>query len=262
MRKTLIDDRRITCLAAIAALFTVIMIGSALAMPPAPELLERHAAARSAGLPGVIPTTGSMHALGIDTPDDFFLRPTMDKNGRVQTAAATGPYRILAICVDFSDHVAQTNVSFFDTLLFGSTSGTVRSYYDEVSYSQLDLVTVNMPSALGWKRAPQTYAYYVDGQYGMYGVYPHNARKLVEDAADAVDAVVDFNDYDNDNDGYVDVLIVIHSGTGAELSGSTDDIWSHKWSITPRTMDDGAMVYTYTMQPEFWSSPGDMTPGV
>lgn len=239
----------------------VLMIAQASAMPPSPELLERDAAAKKAGLPSMIPSTSAMHAKGIDTPDDFFLRAQTDKNGRVTSAAATGPFRVLAICVDFSDHVAQTNASYFDSLLFGTATGTVHSYYSEISYTQLDMITVNLPSALGWQRAPQTYAYYVNSNYGM-GAYPQNAQKLVEFAADAVDGVVDFNDYDNDNDGYVDVLVVTHSGTGAELSGSVNDIWSHKWAITPRTMNDGAKVYTYTVQPEFWVVSGDMTPGV
>lgn len=262
MRQTATTFRKAARLTALVAVLTLMIVGVTAAMPPAPELVARNAAARKAGLSNMIPSTSGMHELGIDTPDDFMLRKITDKYGRVQSAAATGPFRILAICVDFSDHVAQTNANFFDTLLFGSVSGTVHSFYDEISYSQLDLVTVNLPSTLGWKRAPQTYAYYVDGSYGMYGTYPHNAKKLVEEAADAVDAVVDFNDYDNDNDGYVDVLVVIHSGTGAELSGSVNDIWSHKWSITPRAMNDGAIVYTYTIQPEFWYSSGDMTPGV
>jgi immune inhibitor A len=76
-----------------------------------------------------------------------------------------------------------------------------------------------------------------------------------------VDPVVDFSQYDNNQDGYVDVLIVIHSGTGAEFSGSNDDIWSHKWSIVPR-YKDGVYISDYTVQPEFWASPGDMTIGV
>ncbi|UCC45133.1 MAG: M6 family metalloprotease domain-containing protein, partial [Candidatus Zixiibacteriota bacterium] len=127
---------------------------------------------------------------------------------------------------------------------------------------QLDIVTVNLPSTIGWTRAPQTYAYYVDGQRGI-GTYPTNSQGLIEDLVDLVDGSVDFSQYDNDFDGDVDILLVIHSGTGAELSGLDTDIHSHKWSLPwPGVNKDGVNVYSYTIQPEFWLSPGDMTIGV
>jgi len=246
----------------IAAILGLLTAAAAQAAPPHPDLLEKARAAKKATGVSIIPSTRAMHDLGIDTPDDFFLRRTVDKSGRQQTSAATGPWKALALLVDFSDHVRQANATFFNTLIFGNVPGTVWDYFDEVSYAQLDLITVNLPSTVGWARAPQTYAYYVDGQYGMYGDYPHNAQKLVEDLADAVDGAIDFSEYDNDNDGYVDVLIVVHAGTGAELSGNANDIWSHKWGITPRLMNDGVFISNYTIQPEFWVVSGDMTPGV
>jgi immune inhibitor A len=137
----------------------------------------------------------------------------------------------------------------------------VHDYFDEISYAQIDLVTVNLPSALGWKRAPQTYAYYVNNQYG-YGPYPQNSQRLVENLVDAVDAQVNFSNYDNNGDGYVDVMLVIHAGTGAELTRNAADMWSHKWGITPKMTGDGVYVSSYTVQPEFWTTPGDMTIGV
>ena len=119
---------------------------------------------------------------------------------------------------------------------------------------------MNLPSSIGWQTAPQTYASYVDGKNGT-GAYPNNSQKLLEDLVDAVDPVVDFSLYDNDANGFVDVILVIHSGTGAEFFGNNDDIWSHKWSITPRAKD-GVWISSYTIQPEFWIAPGDMTIGV
>ena len=73
---------------------------------------------------------------------------------------------------------------------------------------------------------------------------------------------MDYSEYDNDGDGYVDALFIIHSGTGAEYSGSTQDIWSHKWVTYSVLNLDGVHLWEYTMEPEFWSSAGDMTLGV
>ncbi len=174
---------------------------------------------------------------------------------------ATVTYKALAILVRFSDHPSHVSPAFFDSLLFSPTGRTFRNYYHEVSYGALDIVTVNLPSALGWILAPRTYSYYVNGGHG-FGAYPQNAQKLAEDAITAADPVVNFADYDNDGDGYVDALFILHSGPGAEYTGSPNDIWSHQWATSTPQAVDGVYASTYSMEPEYWQGPGDMTCGV
>ena len=174
--------------------------------------------------------------------------------------ASTGTFRVLALLVEFSDKPNQVAEIYFDSLLFNVSGNSVRNYYSEISYAQLDLITLNLPSRVSWTTAPQTYAYYVNGKNG-FGAYPQNAQKLVEDLVDLVDGSVDFSQYDNDGNGEVDVLVVIHTGSGAEATLSANDIWSHKWGISPR-LKDGVTISDYTMQPEYWYNPGDMTIGV
>ena len=191
--------------------------------------------------------------------------PAMPKNaeGRGQAPQkVSGTQRALVLLVDFSDKISITSSSYFDTLVFSSTPGdkSVRNYYKEISYNTVDIVTVDLPSSLGWTRMPQAYSYYANGENG-FGAYPRNAQKLVEDAVDAANPTVDFSQYDNDGDGRVDILFVVHAGTGAELTGNVNDIWSHAWSITARSVD-GVTVSRYSMEPEFWFAAGDMTRGV
>ncbi len=176
-------------------------------------------------------------------------------------AKAAGPYNMLVVMVDFSDKNSQVAPVFFDSLIFAKTQSSVWRYYDENSYGSFDLVTLNFPSTTGWQRAPQTSTYYANNQYGIYGAYPQNAQKLVEDAVDLINPLVNFADYDNDNNGYVDGITFVHSGPGAEMSGNPNDIWSHKWGIVPR-LRDGVYIFNYSMEPEYWSSAGDMTIGV
>ncbi|MGH8005136.1 MAG: immune inhibitor A domain-containing protein, partial [Limisphaerales bacterium] len=173
---------------------------------------------------------------------------------------AAGPYNMLVVMVDFSDQPSQTAPVFFDSLIFAKTQSSVWRYYDENSYGNFDLVTVNFPTSTGWQRAPQTSTWYANGYYGLRP-YPQNAQKLVEEAVDLIDPLVNFADYDNDNDGLVDGITFVHSGPGAEVTGDTNDIWSHKWGIIPR-LRDGVRIFEYSMEPEHWSSPGDMTIGV
>ncbi|MFH1701498.1 MAG: M6 family metalloprotease domain-containing protein [Candidatus Zixiibacteriota bacterium] len=173
----------------------------------------------------------------------------------------SGSFKALCLLVDFSDNNAQIQPSFLDTLIFDNQFGTVRNYYGEISYDQIDIVTVNLPSTTGWNRAPQNYSYYVNGNYGINSAYPNNSQKLCEDLVDLADAEIDFSQYDNDGDGYVDVIMIVHSGPGAEFSGNTADIWSHKWAINPRNRD-GVYISDYAVMPEYWNLPNDLTIGV
>jgi M6 family metalloprotease-like protein len=181
---------------------------------------------------------------------------------RIPGAAPASPFRTLAILVQFSDKLAQVSAASFDTLLFGPGSQTVRGYYREVSYNQLDIVTVNLPSSLGWRTAPQTYGYYVNDQ-SCTGSYPNNCQKLTEDLVAMVDPVVDFSQYDNNHDGWVDTIFIVHAGTGAEANGGDPSlIWSHSWWTYNEPLVDGVRVGSYTTEPEYWFNPGDMTHGV
>ena len=202
-----------------------------------------------------------LHQNGICSPESFFGKgKRQDGKATGESPGFIGTFKILAILVEFSDHANSVSAQFFDTLVFDTAGTTIRNYYDEISFSQLDMVTVNLPSSLGWRMAPQTYSYYVNGQGGL-GSYPQNSQKMVEDLVDLVNPSVDFSEYDNDNDGFVDVLLVIHSGSGSEFTYDNDDIHSHKWGIVPR-LRDGVYISSYTVQPEFWQTPGDMTIGV
>jgi immune inhibitor A len=244
---------------ALIAALTLFGAVSATAVSPHPDSQLSMAAAQAAA-PYFMQHLNELHARGVCTPDSFFQNHVAAKTVAGRSPNITGTFRILAILVQFSDHPSSVASTFFDSLVFDSLGSTVHQYYKEISYGQLDLVTVNLPSATGWRTAPQTYDYYVNNQQGL-GNYPHNSQKLVEDLVDQIDPIVNFANYDNDNDGDVDVLLVIHSGTGAELSRSNSDIWSHKWEINPR-LKDGKYISSYTIQPEYWYTPGDMTIGV
>ncbi len=170
-------------------------------------------------------------------------------------------FNSLAILIQFSDKPAKVKGEFFDSLLFSNGRNTLRHYYQEISYDRMDIVTINLPSSMGWSDLPQTYDYYVNGQNG-FGAYPRNAQKMVEDAIEEVDSLVNFAQYDNDGDGYVDALFIVHAGSGAEYTGSSNDIWSHQWTTYSLVAKDGVNIYSYTTEPEYWISPGDMTCGV
>lgn len=216
-------------------------------MPPHPDVLAR-VRRGELSLPAYFTDPDLRQQMGIDQPQPLDLQ--------------AGPtWHTIALLVRFTDNPSQVGAVYFDTLLFGGGMGTLTDYYAAVSYGALDIVTVNLPSGIGWLTAPQTYAYYVDGAYGT-GAYPRNAQRLAEDAVWMADPVVDFSNYDNDGDGWVDTVFIIHAGQGAEATGDVDDIWSHSWSTLIDPYVDGVRVNSYTTEPEYWYNPGDMTVGV
>lgn len=208
------------------------------------------------------------------------LFPQMARTGAFEPgpriiSSQVGTFKALALLVEFSDqpHNAGIAVTSFDSLLFSAEPGvnSVRNYYRETSYNQLDVIGVTLPSAIGWRTAPQPKGYYVNNQNCLgdsfdlvfpYYSYPNNCQRLVEDLVQAVDAVVNFAQYDNNGDGWVDTLIVIHAGRGAEVTGSAADIWSHQWGVVYPPLVDGVRVGGYTMQPEYLYIPNDLTIGV
>lgn len=245
----------------LALIVVVLMVGNQNlnAMPPHPDLETKIKMGKVALLDYILHPQ-YLKEKGINQPSVHPISEVYPTG-----TGPVGSFKALVLLVDFSDNSSTVNSSFFDTLVFENQQGCVRHYYREVSYDALDIITVDLPATTGWHTAPQPYTYYVNNSYGL-GSYPQNAQKLVEDLVDLVDPIVDFSQYDNDSDGEVDALVVVHAGTGAEFPPySSDDIWSHRWAVTwswSVSLRDGVRVWDYTMQPEYWQTPYDMTCGV
>jgi immune inhibitor A len=241
--------RNFTALWFFSVLIILIMAARVSAMPPHPDLAAAIAA-------GTVPVP---YAHGVDSPVE------LPGSLRKSASSAITTRKVLCVLVEFSDKVKSVNPEDFDTLMFVNQVGSVRHYFNEVSYDSYDIITVNLPSSIGWLTAPNTYAYYCNGENGLeYSSYPRNAQKLTEDIVNLIDPVVNFADYDNDGDGYVDGIVIVHTGPGAEYKGGDANyIWSHKWNLHGSPMlRDGKYVWEYSMQPEYWGNPGDMTLGV
>lgn len=177
----------------------------------------------------------------------------------------TDSVETLVLLVDFEDEPAQTDATFYDDYFFADDFGptSLRGYYREASYGtpeahgMLDIVTQNSPSVIGWVRLPGLLVDYAGTTSGLGG----GGAQMVKDAVEAVDDAVDFSVYDNNGDGFIENLIVVHAGIGAEVSGHATDIWSHAGTVGPLTVD-GVKVFSYSTDPEYIEAPGDMTVGV
>ncbi len=173
---------------------------------------------------------------------------------RVRSAAADrsplhGTVRVAVVLVDFSDRAMVESRQHFEDLFFSSgvhPGGSVQEYFDEVTNGLVSLTG----QVVGPYRMPRTLAAYANGASGTGNAAP-NARTMARDAALAADPDVNFGPYDNDANGFVDAFVVVHAGSGAEQTGSTGDIWSHKWVLSGGAYStDGTQIYGYLTVPE------------
>jgi immune inhibitor A len=160
-----------------------------------------------------------------------------------------GVIRLPVILINFTDTTTTNTPNEFRNLVFAESGlSSVRDYYFEVSYGSLTI----QGDVFGWYKADKNHDY--------YGIDDYHARELALEAVKKADPSANFSLYDNDKDGNVDIVIVIHQGRGREESGSPNDIHSHHWVI-PSYKTDGVTVNSYTMQPERYEN-GITTIGV
>lgn len=162
-----------------------------------------------------------------------------------------------------------TPVSHFDTILNGTGADneiSARQYFKDMSNGSL---TIQF-DFFGPVKVPNAWNYYgqnVNNGDAHLGEFIHDA------VAAAVDqnASTDFSKYDNNGDGMVDAVIVVHQGPGEESGADASTIWSCMWSLSSANAygDGGGPVTAgsvtfdvFTAEPEYITNEGDMTIGV
>ena len=184
-------------------------------------------------------------------PEEFPVGTPLDviRNAAADRAPLRGTVRVVVVLVEFSDKAITQTADHFRDLFFSTgviPTGSVREYYDEITNG---LVTID-GEVVGPYTLPLTLAQYAHGGSGIGTTLP-NASTMARDAVLASDPDVDFTPYDNDGNGFVDAFIVVHAGSGAEQTGSTGDIWSHKWNTQGGALSvDATKIFGYLTVPE------------
>lgn len=143
---------------------------------------------------------------------------------------------------------------------------SVSEFYDQMSGGRLELRGTALPWTRSWLSRAQ-----VSGQNAGLDVFVSRTGQFIESALDSLDdGSIDWGRFDNDgpdgipnsgdDDGFVDVLAVMHPDGGAECDGSPDRIWSHRWALSrwlgspyetssPSANGGPVRVEDYTIQP-------------
>ena len=144
----------------------------------------------------------------------------------------TGSPKALVILVEFSDtlfSVSEPSVVFDEYLNHEGSSmpdhsnyerrnhGSVKQYFNDMSNGaftpQFDVY--------GPVRMEKPSAYYGEGTDNMTRI-----KEMIVAACDSIDKDVDFTEYDQDGDGFVDLVYVIYAGYSQSVGGnSVDCIW-------------------------------------
>lgn len=163
-----------------------------------------------------------------------------------------GTRRILTILIDFKDYPFTRTQMEFDNLMnqpdgtVGRNQGSVRQYFRENSYGQLEVVS----TVVGPFRANSKRQYYDFKNNGSFWDWTVDIRQLVREAVNHAKDVVDFSTLDGDDDGFVDCVHVVFAGEGLS-SGSTDSyIWPHHSELLTAISQNGIKAKTYIITPE------------
>nr|WP_311151267.1 M6 family metalloprotease domain-containing protein [uncultured Prevotella sp.] len=165
----------------------------------------------------------------------------------------TGSPKALVILAEFQDttFTIQDTKDVFTNYLMNKDHFTekhydqnqnykgVRGYFKDCSYGKFT-PTFNV---VGPVKLPKEQTY--------YGAGSDNIKALIEDACSAVDGMVNFADYDANNDGIVDLVYVIYAGHSANIGGNkTTDIWPKSGTVTISKKLDGKSIRRYGVSNE------------
>ena len=191
-------------------------------------------------------------------------RRQLRKAGKLNDTGTETNYKSLVILVQFNNKsfsrtdyadvmtnmINQQNYTGYqDGNSFVNCTGSVRDYFNDCSGSNF---------------RPEFDVY---GPYTVnYSVYypngTENANTILNAVVNAADSDIDFSQYDNDGDGFVDNIYFILAGNGANFSGNNSQLWWPHRSViyNPQTWQyiqkDGVYLWDYASSVELygWTS--------
>ncbi|MBD3278979.1 MAG: hypothetical protein GF388_11825, partial [Candidatus Aegiribacteria sp.] len=140
--------------------FSLLTASALLAIPPSPDMLDGRDGSGFDPL-SYFSSYRDARSRGVDMANPIYgpENPPFGSEGAMSGTDAE--MNVLILLVDFSDNASQTSAVYFDSMGYADDTLSLRDYYGQVSFGQIDIVTVDYPSATGWQRAPETYEYYV-----------------------------------------------------------------------------------------------------
>lgn len=180
-----------------------------------------------------------------------FIRPRAKRAG-----AEANESEYLCILVNFKDSRMKFTREHFDNFLNQPKYdgwGSVKDYFRDNSngkfvpnFTTLGIYTLSMPQS-----------YYAGNDENSVDA---NSRDMVIEAvkmAKEAHPEINFAQFDNDGDGYMDNIYIIYAGYSEASTGNANDMWPHSWYLAnDETKVDGIIVKNYSCSQELVGAPG------
>jgi M6 family metalloprotease-like protein len=145
----------------------------------------------------------------------------------LETSAGIATWRVPIIRIAFSDSALVHTRVALEQRLFDTTAavptGSMAEYFRWASRGRIQV----QGEVVATVTLPRDRNYFANDSWGVNALEtPNNSFGMFREAVSACDAVVDFSRFDQDNDGYVDMLWLVHAGPGGETTGQRRDLWS------------------------------------
>ncbi len=176
-------------------------------------------------------------------------------------AVVSGVAKVAVLPIRYANTAAEPwAASNLQERLFTGPSGseTLTELYTEMSRGLLTMTGTVYP----WTNVAGTDSEY-EGAAGNNGLGGAGLWALLKATLDGADASIDFSQYDDDNDGYVDLVAFVQPEAGGECGGS-NNMWSHRWVVEGAASqargpsdviangyatNDGVRISDYVLQP-------------
>ena len=194
------------------------------------------------------------------TLNDHFRGATPSRAAaEASRTAVTGTFRFPVLVGYFADstHTLQPDTGSLRSTMFGTGAAppySITTYYDEAS----DALLTATGDVIGWYKADSAAAWYAGSGNGL-NTGTDRTGDFIQELLAAADATIDFSQYDNDNDGFVDLIAVLHPLVDGACGGS--NIWAHRWAYSAwkggvYNTNDGVAIDDYVIQSAVGGSSG------
>jgi M6 family metalloprotease-like protein len=163
-----------------------------------------------------------------------------------------GVQKALVILVEYTDRSFTYGYDYFSSLLsepgyssYGA-SGSARDYFVENSCGEF----IPEFDVFGPVKLSHDISYYGSDDDAQ-------AYEMVTEACNALDADIDFSQYDCDKDGWVDNIYIFYAGYGEADGGGTNTVWPHSANVYnkgSRLFLDGVQIGQYACSNELIGS--------
>lgn len=165
-----------------------------------------------------------------------------------------GTNKMVVILIGFTDRAFMKTQTDFTNLMnqvgynVGTAKGSVRDAFLEYSYGQFTLNS----TVVGPYMAAHNEAYYGTNTPSQ----DYRVKELVTEAVNLANPVVNYAEYDNNNDGEAEGVYVVHAGYGEHSGGGANAIWGQMNYLNTPVVLDGKTITPFTISCELRNNNG------